>query len=58
MEKLCSANGSKVRSSIGTEVNVFSFNSSTAGLSSRLVFTFTVHQVGNNFPFYFYFEII
>ena len=47
MEKLCSANGSKVRSSIGTEVNVFTFNSSTAGLSSRLVitfsFTFTFH---------------
>merc|ERR1719264_1900930 len=39
LEKLCSANGSKVRSSIGTEVNVFSFNSSTAGLSSRSVFS-------------------
>merc|ERR1719348_996323 len=39
LEKLCSANGSKVRSSIGTEVNVFTFNSSTAGLSSRSVFS-------------------
>jgi len=39
LEKLCSANGSKVRSSIGTEVNVFTFNSSTAGLSTRSVFS-------------------
>lgn len=29
LEKMCSANGSKVRSNIGTEVNVFTFNSST-----------------------------
>jgi len=28
LEKMCSANGSKVRSNIGTEVNVFTFNSS------------------------------
>lgn len=40
LEKLCSANGSKVRSSIGTEVNVFTFNSSSANLgSSRTVFS-------------------
>jgi len=32
LEKLCSANGSKVRTPLGTEVNVFTFNSSFPGL--------------------------
>jgi hypothetical protein len=40
LEKLCSANGSKVRSSLGTEVNVFTFNSSSGLLpGGRAVFS-------------------
>ena len=58
MEKLCSANGSKVRSSIGTEVNVFTFNSSTAGLSSRLVFTFNFTFTLILFYFHFHYRSV
>jgi len=36
LEKMCSANGSKVRSNIGTEVNVFTFNSSSLGHSTTV----------------------
>merc|ERR1719278_1647303 len=40
LQSVCPASGSKVRSSIGTEVNVFTFNSSSANLgSSRTVFS-------------------